>query len=82
MALILADLKCVNGSGQVREYNYITNDTTAATIASGYFNNATSFLRKGDIIKASTDQDGTEGMTIVTVSSETAAATVTTVVTA
>lgn len=82
MALILADLKCVSGSGKVREYNYITDDTTAAVVAADYFNNATGFLRKGDIIKASTDQDGTEGMTTVTVSSETAAASVTTVKTA
>lgn len=82
MAFVEADLKCVSGAGKVREYNYITDDTIAATIADDYFNNATSYLRKGDIIKASCDQDGTEGMTIVTVGSETAAASVTTVKTA
>ena len=82
MALTEATLRCVHSSNPNRVWVYGTDDTVATVVASGYFNNATEELRKGDVILASTDEDGTPDMTTVVVTSATGAATVTTAKTA
>lgn len=61
------------GSNAPKMYSYRTNDTTAATVAADYFLGAYQVLEKGDIIVASTDEDGTHEavMLFVTASSST-----------
>lgn len=67
------------GVGVNKFWHYSSNDDYAMVGASGYFNNATAKLKKGDFIFASLDLDGTEAAAVLMVSSETDAATVTTV---
>lgn len=59
-------------------YHYVTNDTVAACIASGYFNGATKRLRKGDLIMISAVNGGTPTCSLAVVTSADGAATVTT----
>jgi hypothetical protein len=59
---------------------YATADTVANCIASGYFNNATKTLRKGDLILISAVNGGTPTCSLCTVTSADNAATVTTAV--
>lgn len=72
----------VLNDGDAREarqvWSYITNDTSNTVTGSGYFNSATTFLAKGDIIHVSFDVDGTPGSNVLVVTSATGAATVTT----
>jgi hypothetical protein len=86
MALILNSLrKMFSGPGLTTGtmtnsvFMYVTNDTLATVAASGYFNNATSYLCKGDLILVSGDVDGTPATNCYMVNSATGAATVTTV---
>ena len=87
MAFVLADLKCVDPHNPRRVFVYKTDDTTATVVASAYFDAAAvpagnPHLRKGDMILASTDEDGTEGMTSIVVTSADEATPVTVVKTA
>lgn len=59
-------------------FHYVTDDTVANIIASGYFNSATKELEKGDVIIASCVNGGTNTCTVCVVTSATGAATVTT----
>lgn len=59
-------------------FHYVTDDTVANILASGYFNGATKELEKGDIIIASCVNGGTNTCTTCVVTSATGAATVTT----
>lgn len=59
-------------------WHYHSNDTLAAISTSGYFNSATTLLKKGDIIFVSGDIDGTPLNAMLMIDSATAAATVTT----
>lgn len=59
-------------------FKYSTNDLLNAVSASGYFNDVTAKLHKGDLIIVAGDLDGTPFTTQLTVSSATGAATVTT----
>ena len=43
------------GTDTAKLYQYKTADTKAATIASGYFNDAVKILKVGDFINATTD---------------------------
>ncbi|MGI9491375.1 MAG: hypothetical protein ACR2QF_03010 [Geminicoccaceae bacterium] len=81
MALILADLKCMDPCGKSRTFKYISDDTDAVIAASAYFDGAVSpavHLRKGDTIITAADQDGTPSTATLTVSSATGVTPVTT----
>lgn len=83
MALIEANLKCVASSNAIRVFTYThPTDAIAAMVASGYFNDATDELRQADVIMAVGATDTTPALTTVTITSATAAATVTTAKTA
>lgn len=87
MAFVLADLKCVDPHNPRRVFAYKTDDTVATVVASAYFDAAAvpvgnPHLRKGDMILASTDEDGTPDMTTVVVTSADEATPVTTAKTA
>lgn len=60
-------------------FAYVSNDTLVAIATSGYFNSATNYLAKGDIIVVSGDVDGTPAINNYVVNSATGAATVTVV---
>lgn len=60
-------------------FMYVTNDLLSAVDDSGYFNDATNYLAKGDLILVSGDVDGTPATNCYMVNSATGAATVTTV---
>lgn len=80
MAYIADDLVCIaHGAGQTQIFSYVTNDLITGVDDSGYFNDATDRLRKGDFILVSGDLDGTPANIMLTVNSTTGAATVTTV---
>ena len=69
-----------SGDGSVRKiHHYATNDLLSAVDDSGYFNDATNLLTKGDLIFVSGDLDGTPATNCFMVNSATGAATVTTV---
>ncbi len=86
MAFILANLQKIasggaigSGEGSVRSvWHYASNDLLTAIDDSGYFNDATDLLTKGDLIIISGDVDGTPAVNCAVVNSETGAATVTT----
>lgn len=59
-------------------YLYATADTVTQCLASGYFNNATKQLSKGDLIIISAVQGGTPTCSLCVVTSADKAATVTT----
>ncbi len=69
-----------SGEGSVKRiHHYATNDLLSEVDNSGYFNSATSYLNKGDLIFVSGDVDGTPATNCFMVTSATGAATVTTV---
>ena len=75
-AFTAASMNRIQG-GTVTLWLYATEDAIATVVGSGYFNNHTDFLNKGDvIIVADTD---TPTIDVITVSSASQAATVTTV---
>lgn len=71
MALILADLKCIDGSGNSRTFKYTSDDTDAAIAASAYFDGAADplVLRFGDNVITAADQDGTPSTATLVVTS-------------
>jgi len=69
-----------SGDGSVRKmHHYVTNDLLSLVDDSGYFNDITNLLTKGDLIFVSGDLDGTPANNCYMVNSDTGAATVTTV---
>lgn len=83
MAFQARGLRCIGPGGALDDaqphsglWHYITNDAAAAVEAGGYFNSATQRLKKGDIIWASLDIDGTPALKSYIVTSATGAATV------
>lgn len=87
MAFDIDNLACIGnggaiGSGQgsvARIWHYKSNDLVSLIDDSGYFDDATHLLAKGDMIFVSGDIDGTPAINGLVVSSATGAATVTTV---
>jgi hypothetical protein len=78
MALDLTKLGRIayqNGQGL---HLYRTDDLKSVVIASGYFNSATDVLANGDIIMVAGDEDGTDAVFNLMVTSASGAATVTT----
>ena len=68
-------------AGSVKSvFHYVSADTVAAVIASGYFNSATKTLRKGDLIMVSGVNGGTPTCSLIVVTSADNAAVVTTAV--
>jgi hypothetical protein len=61
-------------------FAYATDDTVAGVVASGYFNDATARLKKGDLLLISGTVSGTPTCRTAVVTSATGAATVTTAV--
>ena len=59
------------GSASNKLFVYSTNDTKAAVIASGYFNNLTSVLNVGDMIMVAFDLDGTMGSAVIHIAGNT-----------
>lgn len=55
---------------------YTSDDTHAAIKTTGYFNSVSQNIRKGDVIVASTDMDGTPGVALLAVTSADGAASV------
>lgn len=89
MAFVLGNLTAINtlqgvvsGETQNKILGYVSTDSQATVKGSGYFNNATSYLNKGDIIIASCDRGGTPTLSTLVVTSATGAATVTTAISA
>lgn len=64
----------------ISKYFYATGDALATVAASGYFNNATKRLRKGDVIEVAGVLDGTPVTASYIVTSADGAATVTTAI--
>ena len=77
MAYSAGGLKAIMNLGGNTVWFFTTDDTHATAIASGYFNADYQNLKKGDIILASTDMDGTAGVALLAVTSADAASTVT-----
>lgn len=69
----LTNVSVHENSNLGRTWQYTEDATVAAIAASGYFNDATGLLRKGDII----DIRGNNGTALAQVTSTTGAATVT-----
>lgn len=70
-----------SGEGSAKKvHSYATNDASATVTASGYFNDVTNYLSKGDVIVVHGDVDGTPFTANVIVTSATGAATVTTTI--
>lgn len=85
MPLDIQSLKRVDAvplsAGEAKSLHlYATNDNLAGVSGSGYFNNATKQLRKGDLIICSLVNSGTPTCTLLVVTSASGAATVTTAV--
>jgi hypothetical protein len=80
MAFTRKNLQPVTGGGSnaPQVFAYLSPDNKATTLASGYFNSATLVLGQGDFILARCS----DGALTMSVSSATAAATVTTITTA
>jgi hypothetical protein len=87
MAYDANNLACIGNGGAIgsgngsvaRIWHYKTNDLMSSVDDSGYFNDATNLLAKGDMIFVSADVDGTPAINGFVVDSATGAATVTTV---
>ena len=77
MALTAANLQKVAGADQ-QLWLYNTGDAIATVVASGYFNDVTNNLKQNDVMIVVGVTGGTRTVDVVTVSSATAAATVTT----
>lgn len=78
MALTAANLKLIAGSGDSNLFMYQSTDAIATIIGSGYFNSVTNNLKQFDIIICVGATGGTATVDVITVSSATGAATVTT----
>lgn len=78
MALTAANLKLIAGSGDSNLFMYQSTDAIATIIGSGYFNSVTNNLKQFDIIICVGSTGGTATVDVITVSSATGAATVTT----
>ena len=77
MALDSSNLWKVTG-GTSSLHVYQSSDTIASIIASGYFNNVTNNLKQFDVILVVGSTGGTATVDVITVTSATGAATVTT----
>lgn len=77
MALTAANLQKVAGADQ-QLWLYNTGDAIATVVASGYFNSVTDNLKQNDVMIVVGVTGGTRTVDVITVSSATAAATVTT----
>lgn len=78
-AFLLDNLVSIGfGPGGCKKWIYKTDDLTTEIDDSGYFNAATTYLSKGDLIDGSCDNDGTPLPVNLIVTSATGAATVTT----
>lgn len=69
MTLALAALVGMSAFGQNMLYGYNTNDTKATVEGANYFGGAVNYLRAGDVIIVSGDQDGTPFTTSYVVAS-------------
>lgn len=78
MALTAANLKLIAGSGDSNLFMYQSTDAIATIVGSGYFNSVTNNLKQFDIIICVGSTGGTATVDVITVSSATGAATVTT----
>lgn len=78
MALTAANLKLIAGSGDSNLFMYQSTDAIATIVGSGYFNSVTNNLKQFDIIICVGATGGTATVDVITVSSATGAATVTT----
>jgi hypothetical protein len=78
MALTAANLKLIAGSGDSNLFMYQSADAVATVAGSGYFNSVTNNLKQFDIIICVGSTGGTATVDVLTVSSATGAATVTT----
>lgn len=78
MAYADADLIMVFGGAAQQRHMYKTADAIATVVASGYFNNGTTRLRQFDVIDVVSSTGGTPAVDVLTVTSATGAATVTT----
>jgi len=78
MAYAAGNLKAMYNVGGNTVWCLFSDDTHAAIIASGYFDLDYQNLHNGDVIIASTDNDGTPGVAVLAVTSADAATTVTT----
>jgi CheY-specific phosphatase CheX len=77
MALTAANLQKVAGADQ-QLWLYNTGDAIATVVASGYFNSVTDNLKQNDVMIVVGVTGGTRTVDVITVSSATAATTVTT----
>lgn len=77
MALTLSKLKKVGGSSPAI-WNYTSSDAVGTISGSGYFNGATNELKQFDIILTVSATGGTAAVDVLTVSSASGIATVTT----
>ena len=77
MAYTAKNLQAQSGGGSnaPQMFGYLSPDNKATTLASGYFNSATKKLKQGDFINARCS----DGALLMSVSSTTGAATVTTI---
>lgn len=77
MAFTRKNLQSISGGGSnaPQTWTYLSPDNKSTTLASGYFNSATGVLAQGDFILARCS----DGALVMSVSSNTAAATVTTI---
>ena len=78
MAYVASDLYKVGGANPGM-WIYKSTEAISAVVGSGYFNNATNELKQFDVIVAISATGGTAAIDLITVTSATAAATVTTV---
>ena len=78
MALDATNLKKIAGSGDSNLFKYQSTDAIGTIVASGYFNSATNDLKQFDTIIVTGATGGTATVDVITVSSATGAATVTT----
>ena len=77
MAFTRKNLQSISGGGSnaPKIHAYLSTDNKATTLASGYFNSATSRLKLGDFIFARCS----DGALLMSITSATGAATVTTI---
>jgi hypothetical protein len=78
MALDATNLKKIAGSGDMNIFVYKSTDAISTIVGSCYFNNSTADLKQFDTIIATGSTGGTATVDMLTVSSATGAATVTT----
>ena len=78
MALDATNLKKIAGAGDMNLFVYKSTDAIGTIVASGYFNDSTDDLKQFDTIIVTGATSGTATVDVITVSSATGAATVTT----